>query len=149
MQWQVGETQIIPSQEPSAHQRPICTRPEEHRAQRQAGTQTVNSIEGTPSPVFARAVPGDLHPLCPGVTPILLSQPLSIFWTLGRRGPRVDGASSLSKHLSRCQLLYGDEVLKGSCVWMPLNGETGMSETKCQRPVWPWCSTWSGCGCEH
>lgn len=131
----MGETQIIPSQEPSAHQRPLCTRPEEHRAQRPAGTQTVKSVEGTPSPVFPRAVSADLHPLCPGVTPNLMSQPLSIFWTLGQRGPRGHGASSLSEHLSGCQLLYGDEVLKGSCVWMPPNGETGMSETTCQRPV--------------
>ena len=35
------------SQEPSAHHRSISTIPEEHRAQRQAGTQIKDSEEGT------------------------------------------------------------------------------------------------------
>ena len=73
-----------PSQEPSAHKKPITTSPEEHRGTRQVEAQTADSEEGTdtlssPSQGWTRRLssPGQ------GVTPIMMSQCCSTSWTEG------------------------------------------------------------------
>lgn len=120
-----------PSQELSAHQRPISTRSWEDKSN--MVIQLAASEEGSPCLVLPRAVPVESLFQCLSMKPTMMGQPWNIFSTLGHKG-------DWSKLWSGCQSLCCNQGQKNACARVSATGERKVSVsfwdgTKCQRPM--------------